>query len=106
MIEELEKTFNEGSRNEVRVLKGVDFSMGESDFFALMGPSGSGKSTLLNIVGGLTKSSEGSVAIDDIDIYGLSDDELTEIRSLKIGWTFQSFGLIDNLTALRMCSSQ
>lgn len=99
LIKELEKTFNEGKRNEVRVLKGIDFSMKAGDFYALMGPSGSGKSTLLNIVGGLIQSSEGRVLIDNIDIYELNDDDLTEVRSHKIGWIFQSFGLIDNLTA-------
>ncbi|UYP47151.1 putative ABC transporter ATP-binding protein [Candidatus Lokiarchaeum ossiferum] len=99
-IQDIEKIFNEGKRNEVNVLKGIDFQMQAGQFFALMGPSGSGKSTLLNIVGGLLKSSAGTVKIKNIDIYSLKDDQLTALRGANIGWIFQSFGLIDNLTAL------
>ncbi|MCY3414745.1 MAG: ABC transporter ATP-binding protein [Candidatus Heimdallarchaeota archaeon] len=99
-ITTLHKKFNEGKENEVYVLKGINLSMKEGEFFALMGPSGSGKSTLLNIVGGLTQPTEGSVMIDGKELYDLSDDLLSEMRSFKIGWIFQSFGLINNLTAL------
>ncbi len=99
-IHNVEKIFNEGKRNEVHVLKGIDFHMKAGDFFALMGPSGSGKSTLLNIVGGLLKSTKGSVEINKTQLDTLDDDKLTEIRSKNIGWVFQSFGLINNLTAL------
>lgn len=99
-VQNLHKKFNPGKDNEVYVLKGINLSLNPGDFFALMGPSGSGKSTLLNIVGGLTDSSEGSVMVDSNELYQLSDDELTEVRSRKIGWVFQSFGLINNLTAL------
>ncbi|MHA1746212.1 MAG: ABC transporter ATP-binding protein [Promethearchaeota archaeon] len=99
-IHNVEKIFNKGKRNEVQVLKGIDFHMKAGDFFALMGPSGSGKSTLLNIVGGLLNCTAGDVAINNTDLYTLDDDKLTEMRSKHIGWVFQSFGLIDNLTAL------
>jgi putative ABC transport system ATP-binding protein len=99
-IHNVEKIFNKGKRNEVYVLKGIDFHMKAGDFFALMGPSGSGKSTLLNIVGGLLNCTAGNVAINNRDLYTLDDDKLTEMRSKHIGWVFQSFGLIDNLTAL------
>ena len=99
-IHNVEKIFNEGKRNEVHVLKGIDFQMKAGDFFALMGPSGSGKSTLLNIVGGLLKSTKGSVEINKTQLDTLDDDSLTEMRSKNIGWVFQSFGLINNLTAL------
>lgn len=99
-IQDVEKIFNEGKRNEVNVLKGIDFQMKPGDFFALMGPSGSGKSTLLNIVGGLLKCSKGTVELNQTHLYDLNDDDLTEMRSKNIGWVFQSFGLINNLTAL------
>ncbi len=99
-IQDVEKKFNEGKRNEVYVLKGIDFQMKSGDFFALMGPSGCGKSTLLNIVGGLLKSTKGTVKINNTHLYDLDDDKLTEMRSRNIGWVFQSFGLINNLTAL------
>ena len=98
-IKNVEKIFNPGKRNLVHVLKGVNFQMKAGDFFALMGPSGSGKSTLLNIVGGLIKSTSGTVLLNNIDYNDLGDNELTNIRSHNIGWVFQSFGLIDNLTA-------
>jgi len=100
LIQGVEKIFNEGKRNEVNVLKGIDFQMKPGDFFALMGPSGSGKSTLLNIVGGLLEYTKGNVKINNTEIYDLDDNDLTEMRSKNIGWIFQSFGLIDNLTAL------
>ncbi len=99
-IQDVEKKFNEGKRNEVYVLKGIDFQMKPGDFYALMGPSGCGKSTLLNIVGGLLKSTKGTVKINNTHLYDLDDDKLTEMRSRNIGWVFQSFGLINNLTAL------
>ncbi|MHA1612703.1 MAG: ABC transporter ATP-binding protein [Promethearchaeota archaeon] len=99
-IHNVEKIFNEGKRNEVHVLKGIDFQMKAGDFFALMGPSGSGKSTLLNIVGGLLDCTKGSVEINKNPLEALDDDKLTEMRSKNIGWVFQSFGLINNLTAL------
>ena len=99
-IKDLEKIFNEGKRNEVYVLKGIDFKMKPGDFFALMGPSGSGKSTLLNIVGGLLECTKGTVEIKNTLLGNLDDNDLTEMRSKNIGWVFQSFGLIDNLTAL------
>jgi len=99
-IHDVEKIFNEGKRNEVYVLKGIDFQMKPGNFFALMGPSGSGKSTLLNIVGGLLKCTKGSVEINNTQFNDLDDNKLTEMRSKNIGWVFQSFGLIDNLTAL------
>ncbi len=99
-IKDLEKIFNEGKRNEVYVLKGIDFKMKPGDFFALMGPSGSGKSTLLNIVGGLLESTKGTVEIKNKQLGNLDDNDLTEMRSKNIGWVFQSFGLVDNLTAL------
>ncbi len=99
-IKDLEKKFNEGKRNEVYVLKGIDFQMKPGDFFALMGPSGCGKSTLLNIVGGLLESTKGTVEIKNKRLGDMDDNDLTEMRSKNIGWVFQSFGLIDNLTAL------
>jgi len=85
---------------EYHVLKGIDLEMRETEFFALMGPSGSGKSTLLNIIGGLIPASSGSVNIDESELADLTDNELTEIRRNKVGWCFQDFNLIDNLSAL------
>jgi putative ABC transport system ATP-binding protein len=99
-ISNLHKTYDPGKANEVKVLRGVSLEMRKGDFFTLMGPSGCGKSTLLNIVGGLTKQNSGSVKINGIELDSLKDNALSELRNLHIGWVFQSFGLIDNLTAL------
>ncbi|MHA1475695.1 MAG: ABC transporter ATP-binding protein [Promethearchaeota archaeon] len=84
----------------MNVLRGVSLEMRKGDFYTLMGPSGCGKSTLLNIVGGLTKQNSGSVKINGVELDSLNDNDLSELRNLHIGWVFQSFGLIDNLTAL------
>jgi len=99
-VVDLYKSFNPGKDNQVDVLKGVNITMKKGDFFSLMGPSGSGKSTLLNIVGGLIESTSGSVSVLGSELESLSDNKLTELRGQKIGWVFQSFGLIENLTAL------
>jgi len=99
-ISNLHKIYDPGKANEVNVLRGVSLEMRKGDFFTLMGPSGCGKSTLLNIVGGLTKQNSGSVKINGIELDTLKDNALSELRNLHIGWVFQSFGLIDNLTAL------
>jgi putative ABC transport system ATP-binding protein len=98
-IFDLHKTFDAGKPYEVPVLKGIDLKMKSGDFFALMGPSGSGKSTLLNIVGGLVSSSKGEIEISGKSMLTLNDRKLTELRRNEIGWIFQSFGLIENLTA-------
>ena len=99
-ISGLKKSFNTGKQNEVNVLHGINFKMQAGDFYALMGPSGCGKSTLLNIVGGLIKPSGGDVVLSGRNLKDLNDGKLTKIRANEVGWIFQSFGLIDNLTAL------
>jgi len=100
LIKNLNKSFHVDKGEEYHVLKGIDLEMRETEFFALMGPSGSGKSTLLNIIGGLIPASSGSVNIDESELADLTDNELTEIRRNKVGWCFQDFNLIDNLSAL------
>ncbi len=99
-VDNVHKKFNAGKSNEVYVLRGINLTMNKGEFYALMGPSGSGKSTLLNIAGGLIDCNDGKIKIKGSDLYSLNDDDLTEVRSLEIGWIFQSFGLISNLTAL------
>lgn len=99
-IHNLRKKFNAGKHNEVNVLRGINLQMNSGNFFALMGPSGCGKSTLLNLVGGLTSITEGNIIVNGIDINKLTDNELSDYRNKQIGWVFQSFGLINNLTAL------
>lgn len=74
--------------NEVKALKNISISVEEGTFTTIIGQSGSGKSTLLHVLGGLDKPNKGSVILDDIDIYKLSEDELTILRRRKVGFVF------------------
>jgi putative ABC transport system ATP-binding protein len=84
----------------VAALRGVSVSFEEGDFFAIMGPSGSGKSTLMNLLGCLDRPTSGHYFLGGEDVALLDDDALSEIRSRKIGFIFQSFNLIPQLTVL------
>src|SRR5438876_8120825 len=82
----------------VQALRGVTLDFEEGDFIALMGPSGSGKSTLLNLLGCLDRPTAGRFYLGDDDVAKLNDDELSEIRASRIGFVFQSYNLIAQLT--------
>lgn len=84
----------------VRALRGVSFDVPEGDFVAIMGPSGSGKSTLLNLLGCLDQPTSGHLMLGDDDIGTMSDDELADIRSRRIGFVFQSYNLIQQLSVV------
>jgi putative ABC transport system ATP-binding protein len=84
---------------DVHALRGVDFSLSEGEFLALVGASGSGKSTLLNILGGLDRPTSGSVAFRGRDLSRASDRELTEYRRRHVGFVFQFYNLMPSLTA-------
>ena len=84
----------------VKVLSDINTEIEEGEFIALMGPSGSGKSTLLTIVGAMNRPSEGTVAIDGIDIYSLSDERRADFRMEYLGFVFQQHHLMPYLTAL------
>jgi ABC-type lipoprotein export system ATPase subunit len=94
----LEKTFGEGP-GAVRALRGVDLTVHDGEFLAIMGPSGSGKSTLLHILGGLDRPSGGSLAIRGRRYDDLPDRELTRLRGDVFGFVFQFFNLLPTLTA-------
>ena len=96
--ENLEKTY--GDKVKTHALKGISLKIPRGSFSCITGPSGHGKSTLLQLIGGLDKPTGGRVFIDDTDISSLSDNKLSELRGEKIGFVFQSFNLLDNLTAL------
>ena len=83
---------------ETNVLKGIDISIEKGQFVSIMGPSGCGKSTLLYILGGLDYPTEGSVYIDGKDISRLKDKELSKLRRNDIGFIFQFYNLVQNLT--------
>ena len=84
----------------VRALRGVSFDVPEGDYVAIMGPSGSGKSTLLNLLGCLDRPTSGSFFLGDDDVARMNDDQLSEIRASRIGFVFQSYNLIPQLTVV------
>lgn len=84
----------------VRALRGVSLTIPEGDYVAIMGPSGSGKSTLLNLLGCLDRPTGGSLFLGDEDVAKLNDDDLSRIRATRIGFVFQSYNLIQQLTVV------
>ncbi len=97
-IENLTKKYGKG-QNEVVAVDNISFSVNKGEFVAIVGPSGSGKSTLLHLLGGVDKPSSGKVYIDDTDIYGLKEKELSVLRRRKVGFVFQAYNLIPVLSA-------
>jgi putative ABC transport system ATP-binding protein len=93
------KTFQLG-KMEVEALKGINLEITSGNYISIMGPSGSGKSTLFNMIGGLDKPTAGKVFIDEVDIAQLDAYELAWLRCRKIGYIFQTFNLIQVMTAL------
>ncbi len=85
--------------HRVEILRGIDLAIPKGQFAAIMGPSGSGKSTLLGLLAGLDSATTGQVLLDGVDITGLTEDQMAEVRGRKIGFVFQSFQLIPTLTA-------
>jgi len=97
-IRGLRKIYRVG-KVDVPALRGVDLDVPSGEFLAIVGPSGSGKSTLFHIIGGLTPPSGGGVRIGGQDISSLTDAGRTELRKNKVGFVFQKFNLLPNLTA-------
>ncbi|GGX81087.1 ABC transporter ATP-binding protein [Streptomyces anandii] len=97
-VENVHKSYGQGAA-AVHALRGVSFEVPRGELVALKGRSGSGKTTLLNIVGGLDQPDEGSVHVDGSDLGGLGEDGLLALRRDRVGFVFQSFGLLPILTA-------
>ncbi|MBM3833606.1 MAG: ATP-binding cassette domain-containing protein [Verrucomicrobia bacterium] len=98
-IQGVEKTYDMGEV-KVRALRGVNLEVLEGDYIAIMGPSGSGKSTLLNLLGCLDRPTAGQYYLGGDDVSQMDDDELSEIRGRKIGFIFQSYNLIHQLSLI------
>ena len=97
-IRDMSKIYNPGE-NEVKALDHVSLTIERGEFVAIIGQSGSGKSTLMNMIGCLDVPTDGTYILNGADVSHLSDDELSDIRNKEIGFIFQGFNLIANLTA-------
>jgi putative ABC transport system ATP-binding protein len=98
--EDLWKTYDMGSEQQVHALRGVNLRIQRSEYVAIMGPSGSGKSTLMNLIGCLDSPSKGNYWLNNQLVSELDDDELARIRNKEIGFVFQTFNLLARATAL------
>ena len=99
IVKDVSKIYGEDS-NKVIANDAISFDINEGEFVVILGSSGAGKSTLLNIMGGMDNASEGSINVFGKEIVGLSEDELTKYRREDIGFVFQFYNLIPNLTVL------
>lgn len=96
-IRNLKKYFGEGPR-QVKALDGIDLTIEKGRFLSIVGASGSGKTTLLNTIGGLYEPTEGTVIVDGTDLSELTEEQLTVFRRRKIGFVFQDYNLVPELT--------
>ena len=99
-LEGIEKRYILGGEVEVLALRGVDLVVRPGSYVAIMGPSGSGKSTMLNLVGCLDRPTAGRYFLGGVDVSRMPDDELSEARGQRIGFIFQSYNLIAQLTVI------
>ncbi len=98
-LEDVHRGFFMGDE-ETRALNGVNLTIKSGEFVVILGPSGSGKTTLLNQIGGIDRPTSGKITVNNRDITGFSDRQLTKYRAKNIGWVFQFFNLIPSLNAL------
>ena len=97
-IRDLKKTYRQGEV-DVHALRGVNLSVGDGEFLAIVGHSGSGKSTLFNILGGLTPATSGSIHLGGADLLAMSDQDRTMLRRGTVGFVFQKYNLLPTLNA-------
>lgn len=98
-LQEIFKIYKMGS-TEIYALDGLECSIEEGEYVALMGPSGSGKSTLMNVIGCLDSPTSGTYLLNGTNVSSITDDELASVRNLEIGFVFQSFNLLPRTTAI------
>lgn len=98
-LENVSKVYKQDSPNPVYALKNVSLIINQGDFVAIMGPSGSGKSTGMNLIGSLDVPTNGKIILDSHNISHLTESDLAQVRGKRIGFIFQQFNLIPNLTA-------
>lgn len=96
---DLYKIYDEGAK-DVRALNGINLDVNKGEVLAIVGSSGAGKSTLLHLLGGLDRPTKGTVLLDGVDIYKLSDTARCKVRNEKVGFVFQFYHLLPELTAL------
>ncbi|HBC94541.1 MAG TPA: ABC transporter ATP-binding protein [Pelotomaculum sp.] len=96
-VEKLRKSYNVGE-NTSEVLKGISLTLEKGQTGVILGPSGSGKSTLINIIGGVDRADSGSIHVDGLELTALDDDRLTDYRRDSVGFIFQFYNLVPNLT--------
>ncbi len=99
-LENVWKTYKLAKDGELPILKGVNLEISPGSFATIMGPSGSGKSTLMYLLGLLDMPTQGKIFLEGSDVSGFSEDRLAQVRGKKIGFIFQQFNLLQNLTAL------
>ncbi|MBQ2996582.1 MAG: ABC transporter ATP-binding protein [Oscillibacter sp.] len=99
-IKDVYKIYGEGLESEVRALDGVSLTIDRGEFVAIVGQSGSGKSTMMNVLGCLDIPTRGEYRLSGVDVRELTDKELSAIRNKEIGFIFQQYNLIQNLTVL------
>ncbi|MBE8712213.1 ABC transporter ATP-binding protein [Sphingobacterium hungaricum] len=98
-LNNVSKNYKLGNQ-EIAILKNISFSIDAGATAAIVGPSGSGKTTLLGLCAGLDKCSNGSIVLNGIELNGLSEDQLAQVRNKDVGFVFQNFQLLPTLTAL------
>ena len=97
-LENVNKYFNKRKKNEIHVINNTSINMESKGLIALLGPSGCGKTTLLNVIGGLDKVNGGQVYINGEKITGRLAGKVDQIRNLNVGYIFQNYNLVDNMT--------
>lgn len=97
-VRDLHKTYGKAGEKQYEALKGITFDVQPGEFVGIMGASGSGKSTLLNILATLDQPTSGQVTIDQLDVTTLKGNQIADFRAKKVGFIFQDFNLLENLT--------